>query len=414
MSRRRATHAGSWYSNDRAELAAELAGYLDAALVTCGKARAVIAPHAGYSYSGPTAAWAFKHIDRTGIRRVFLLGPSHHVYSPRCSLTTCTEYSTPLGPIQIDVAMNATLRETGLFDDVSAASSNPSSVGDQSRPSPCLSTSQMPRKTDETEHSMELECPFIYQVCERCRPSRPGIRHVFGSSHELFLPRFNALFFRAAYTGDGGPELPARALSRRCSLRGQRGRVWQALRRGARHLPTRGASRPGGHSTTDPWPHRLCQTALALMPRSQHLANPENLFVISSDFCHWGKRFRFTPFAERGRDIYKSIEQLDRQGMALIEAQDAEGFARYQREYGNTICGQHPIAVLLHALQARARALSPLTPPPPPPPPLSALLLPPLPLPTSLTLTVGTVGVHLGDPQATVRPVRHVGQMRRL
>ena len=38
--------------------------------------------------------------------------------------------------------------------------------------------------------------------------------------------------------------------------------------------------------------------------------------------------------------------------MALIEAQDAAGFAAYQRQQGNTICGQHPIAVLLHALQA--------------------------------------------------------------
>lgn len=43
--------------------------------------------------------------------------------------------------------------------------------------------------------------------------------------------------------------------------------------------------------------------------------------------------------------------------MALIEAQDAGGFAAYQREFGNTICGRHPIAVLLHALYAcRAQA----------------------------------------------------------
>eukprot|EP00966_Prymnesium_polylepis_P114433 2644409-Prymnesium_polylepis.2 len=44
----------------------------------------------------------------------------------------------------------------------------------------------------------------------------------------------------------------------------------------------------------------------------QHLTKPENLFVISSDFCHWGKRFRFTPFSDRGNEIHKSIEQLDR------------------------------------------------------------------------------------------------------
>ena len=48
----------------------------------------------------------------------------------------------------------------------------------------------------------------------------------------------------------------------------------------------------------------------------------------------------------------QSIEALDRQGMALIEAQDASGFARYMRETRNTICGAAPIAVLLRMLAA--------------------------------------------------------------
>ena len=57
---------------------------------------------------------------------------------------------------------------------------------------------------------------------------------------------------------------------------------------------------------------------------------------------------------DRGRcrsgEIYQSIEALDQRGMALIEAQDPMSFAAYQREFGNTICGQHPIAVLLQML----------------------------------------------------------------
>ena len=44
------------------------------------------------------------------------------------------------------------------------------------------------------------------------------------------------------------------------------------------------------------------------------------------------------------------LAALDQRGMALIEAQDPMSFAAYQREYGNTICGQHPISVLLRAL----------------------------------------------------------------
>lgn len=54
---RRATHAGSWYTDDRTELAGQLSSWLSKVQPTdCGAARAIIAPHAGYLYSGPTAA----------------------------------------------------------------------------------------------------------------------------------------------------------------------------------------------------------------------------------------------------------------------------------------------------------------------------------------------------------------------
>ena len=45
---------------------------------------------------------------------------------------------------------------------------------------------------------------------------------------------------------------------------------------------------------------------------SQYLRDPENLFVVSSDFCHWGQRFRFTYYDRSCGDIWKSIEKLDR------------------------------------------------------------------------------------------------------
>ena len=94
-----------------------------------------------------------------------------------------------------------------------------------------------------------------------------------------------------------------------------------------------------------------------------YLADPANLFVISSDFCHWGERFGFMYHDEsHGGQIHQSIEALDRRGMLLIEAQDAPGFAKYQRDFGNTICGRHPIAVLLNAL-ASLRATAHSSPP---------------------------------------------------
>ncbi|KAL1528231.1 hypothetical protein AB1Y20_009589 [Prymnesium parvum] len=252
MAAREATHAGSWYSRDGARLAEELDGWLGEAARTCPPARALIAPHAGYAYSGAVAAWAYAHVDPTAVRRVFLLGPSHHVYTPRCALTGCAEYRTPLGSLKVDAEASDALRRTGEFE-------------------------EMTKKADEEEHSLEMHLPYIVHVM---RGREFGLVPVLvGALSEESEAKYGKLF-------------------------------------------------------------------------SQYLTDPENLFVFSSDFCHWGRRFRFTPFSEKGKQIHQSIEQLDRQGMALVEAQDAAGFAAYLREFGNTICGRHPIAILLHALQA--------------------------------------------------------------
>jgi len=44
---------------------------------------------------------------------------------------------------------------------------------------------------------------------------------------------------------------------------------------------------------------------------SQYLADPKNLFVISSDFCHWGQRFRYTFYEKSWGEIHQSITTLD-------------------------------------------------------------------------------------------------------
>lgn len=78
--------------------------------------------HAGYSYSGPAAAWAYRSIDTTGMwvssnylvsalrsltshlrKRVFVLGPSHHVYLNGCALSKCKAYATPVGDLPLDL-----------------------------------------------------------------------------------------------------------------------------------------------------------------------------------------------------------------------------------------------------------------------------------------------------------------------
>ena len=44
---------------------------------------------------------------------------------------------------------------------------------------------------------------------------------------------------------------------------------------------------------------------------ARYLADPNNLFIISSDFCHWGQRFRYTEYDERKGEIHESIKALD-------------------------------------------------------------------------------------------------------
>ena len=54
-------------------------------------------PHAGFSYSGLTAAHAYKAVQPAGIRRVFVLGPSHHHFLRGCAVSACAFYDTPAG-----------------------------------------------------------------------------------------------------------------------------------------------------------------------------------------------------------------------------------------------------------------------------------------------------------------------------
>ena len=70
----------------------------------------MIGPHAGFRFSGPTAAWAYKNLAQhvNDYDRVVVLGPSHKVFLDWVATTECTEWETPLGNIRID---QETIRE---------------------------------------------------------------------------------------------------------------------------------------------------------------------------------------------------------------------------------------------------------------------------------------------------------------
>ncbi len=102
--------------------------------------KALIAPHAGYVYSGPIAASAYATLAdaRQRIRRVVLLGPVHRVPIRGLALPGADRFATPLGEVGVDAAAIAALRELPQVVESPAAHA--------------------------FEHSLEVHLPFLQTV----------------------------------------------------------------------------------------------------------------------------------------------------------------------------------------------------------------------------------------------------------
>jgi hypothetical protein len=96
--------AGLFYPDDPRELRAMVEDFLGAVQATGSVPKAIIAPHAGYIYSGPVAASAYARIQpaRGRITRVVLLGPAHRVGFHGLALSSADYFQTPLGSITVD------------------------------------------------------------------------------------------------------------------------------------------------------------------------------------------------------------------------------------------------------------------------------------------------------------------------
>lgn len=139
---RQAAVAGLFYPGDPGELSRVVAALLAGAPPPSIEPRALIAPHAGYVYSGSTAATAYSQLDaqRARIRRVLLLGPSHRVAFRGLALSSAEYYATPVGDVTIDSgSCNALLRlpQVGVLDEAHAQ-----------------------------EHSIEVHLPFLRAVLD--------------------------------------------------------------------------------------------------------------------------------------------------------------------------------------------------------------------------------------------------------
>ena len=104
---RPAAVAGTFYPGEPAALDAALdkayADARDAALP--GPPKALIAPHAGYIYSGAVAASAYRHLTKR--QTVVVLGPSHHVPLHGIAVSSATAFETPIGEVSVDDKLRA-------------------------------------------------------------------------------------------------------------------------------------------------------------------------------------------------------------------------------------------------------------------------------------------------------------------
>ncbi|KAL4878369.1 MEMO1 family [Aspergillus karnatakaensis] len=329
MGTRAASHSGSWYSDDRRVLTNQLDQWLAqvpdnierlGSLPIPG-ARIIIAPHAGYRYSGACAAYAYKTLDLSRAKRIFVLGPSHHHYFTSLALPRLTGYYTPLSddPLPLDTELIAQLRSS------QAVKPNGSTIAFEA----------MSKSVDEDEHSIELHLPYIHRLLQLQHPDKP--------------------------TAEYPPLVPILV---------------------------------GNTSTTT-------ESAFGAL-LAPYLADSSNAFVISSDFCHWGLRFRYTYYVphaptpgprlplssnalpqpeddisetedkielasaghhlqqrdriQRGEPtIHASISAFDIATMAAIATGKTSNFTESLKQTGNTVCGRHPIGVIMAAIEAAGK-----------------------------------------------------------
>ncbi len=244
-----------WYPAAPAVLQQMVDGFLDAAgdvrLKSKQPVRVLILPHAGYRYSGATAAKGLALVRNRQFKRVLLLAPAHHLGFDGLSIAEVNAYETPLGRVPLDREVVRQLRRSPLVGSYPEA--------------------------HRREHSIEIELPLLQQALA---PGWKLVPVLVGSMSQ------------------------------------------EQYRQGADLL------RP--------------------------LADENTLVIVSSDFTHYGERFRYTPFP-MGDQVAEQIRALDEGALKEVLTGDSKGFLAYQQESGITICGYRPIALLLRMLPASAR-----------------------------------------------------------
>ncbi len=141
--------AGQFYPSDKQELLHMISSFVGAARLPdnldIDSVRVLIAPHAGYIFSGPVAGYTYSLLSRLDrVKTVIILAPSHYFYFNGIAFLDVSEYKTPLGTVEIDQEFT-----NKLVDRLDIAFAD--------------------NKVFEREHSVEVQLPFIKYVKPDCR-----------------------------------------------------------------------------------------------------------------------------------------------------------------------------------------------------------------------------------------------------
>jgi AmmeMemoRadiSam system protein B len=137
--------AGLFYPGDAAGLRRDVEAMLRQAVAARGNApvpKAIVAPHAGYVYSGPIAASAYARLwpTRDRLTRIVLIGPAHRVAFDGLAVSSAEAFLTPLGPVPVDREALAALRDLPQVVTLDAA--------------------------HVEEHSLEVHLPFLQAMLD--------------------------------------------------------------------------------------------------------------------------------------------------------------------------------------------------------------------------------------------------------
>ncbi|MBU0636393.1 AmmeMemoRadiSam system protein B [Candidatus Micrarchaeota archaeon] len=142
MKTRSMAAAGSFYPIEKKELEQELSGYLKGTpKKLAGKLKAIIAPHAGYIYSGAVAGKAFQLFQQLPRKEweILLLGPSHTMAFEGASISLAEQWETPLGTVP--VSKRATKMVSRIIQNIEEAHFQ--------------------------EHDLEVEIPFLQKTLKQ-------------------------------------------------------------------------------------------------------------------------------------------------------------------------------------------------------------------------------------------------------